>query len=276
MTVSELVRDYLEFVSVNNKPKTLRIRKHFLIPFAEGLTDVATVNPFHLTRYLLRQTWGSTTKRMCILSVAACFSWAVEQDLIKVNPFAHFKKPRSKSRAKDCVPTDEEHMMILAAADPDTMLFLLALNDTGARPDEVRRVTAREFRDGNWQLDDSKTGAKTIYLTPRLQQVSRTLARQRPSGPLFLLDGKPWSEVKAAKKVAALRKRLGINRPITPYSWRHRFATDYLLAGGSIAYLKELLGHKSSRMIEQHYAHLTGNSDALRRELLKFRGRDDR
>lgn len=48
-----------------------------------------------------------------------------------------------------------------------------------------------------------------------------------------------------AKALSAAARRAGIQRRITPHSLRHSFATAYLLNGGAIHELQDLLGHAS-------------------------------
>jgi site-specific recombinase XerD len=66
-----------------------------------------------------------------------------------------------------------------------------------------------------------------------------------------------------------LRKRLGLKQ-VSPYSYRHLFATQFLLKGGSMAVLAELIGD-SIAMIEQHYGHLREHGQQLRQFLIDFR-----
>lgn len=53
-----------------------------------------------------------------------------------------------------------------------------------------------------------------------------------------------------AKALALAARRAGISRRITPHALRHTFATEYLLHGGTIHELKELLGHASIQTTE--------------------------
>jgi hypothetical protein len=66
-----------------------------------------------------------------------------------------------------------------------------------------------------------------------------------------------------------LRRRLGLGR-VSAYSYRHKFATEFLLKGGSMAYVAELQGN-SVAMIEHHYGHLREHGTELRNALLAFR-----
>jgi len=50
-------------------------------------------------------------------------------------------------------------------------------------------------------------------------------------------------------------KKLGITPAPTLCGFRHTYATDWLLAGGSIKVLADMIG-TSVAMIERHYGHL--------------------
>ena len=52
------------------------------------------------------------------------------------------------------------------------------------------------------------------------------------------------------------KKKAGITRELTPYSLRHKFATDLLAAGTDPGTVAKLMGHSSTDMIFAHYQHV--------------------
>jgi site-specific recombinase XerD len=68
-----------------------------------------------------------------------------------------------------------------------------------------------------------------------------------------------------------LRAKLGLEKPITAYSFRHKFITEALLAGMNTAVVAELVGHRSTAMITSHYSHLLQHPVQMRDLLGGFR-----
>ena len=54
---------------------------------------------------------------------------------------------------------------------------------------------------------------------------------------------------------------------VSPYGYRHSFATDALANGVPDAHVAELLGHSGTAMLHKHYAHLGAKARVLREAL---------
>ena len=179
------------------------------------------------------------------------------------------------------VLSPEERLMV-SAAIPDQAFrdFLFAIQETGARPGEVRRLTAENYSRaiGAWELREHKTDAKTaspriIYLTPAMQALTERLIAERSEGPLFVnRRGKPWTSNAIRCRFRAIRKRFPELKGVVAYTYRHTFTTDALLRHVPIATVAELLGHSSTRMVEDVYGHLDQHKGYLAKELMKARG----
>jgi integrase len=224
-------------------------------------------------------TWGQTTEWDAKTRLVTVFHWGVGQGLLSVNPIQGIKKPAVRSRGAEALVTQEAHTKLVEAASPALRDVLVALHQTGARPSEVLSVTAREFFPdvGVWVLARHKTAHKgkvrVVHLTERLVVRCRELAALHPEGPLFRTStGRPWCNTcYLAEQVRGLRKKLKLPSTVTPYSYRHGFATDALANGVPDAHVAELLGHAGTGMLHRHYAHLTARARALRDSLGKVR-----
>jgi site-specific recombinase XerD len=110
-------------------------------------------------------------------------------------------------------------------------------------------------------------------LTPDLVEIIERRREKHPSGYLFRnRDGRKWTDSAVLNTLKNLRQRLGLGSKMIPYSYRHTFATGWLLDGGSIKVLADLLG-TSIAMIEKHYGHLEVDKPTMRKLLCDFRQR---
>jgi len=206
--------------------------------------------------------------------VVAAFNWAVREEHLPHNPIKGLQKPSVASRGAEALIDEALHQRLLASANPSLRLILEVLHGTGCRPGEACSVTASEFNaeQGLWQLAKHKTARKGkkrfVLLTPVLVELCGQQARLHPDGSLFrMLHGKPWTAHKLSERFWELRKRLGIEQPITPYSYRHSFATLMLEQGAPETHVAALLGHCGTTMLHKHYGHLDGRLDTLRQTL---------
>jgi integrase/recombinase XerD len=128
---------------------------------------------------------------------------------------------------------------------------LLTLYAAGLRLSEASHLQVADIDSTRMQLNIRQgKGRKQrlVPLSPRLLQELRDYWKQtRPSS--FLFPGKtpdvPLSSAtiqKACKLAAALAR---INKPVTPHTLRHSYATGLLEAGVDLLTIGRLLGHKS-------------------------------
>jgi integrase/recombinase XerD len=87
-----------------------------------------------------------------------------------------------------------------------------------------------------------------VMLSPRLLEELRAYwKRARPKQWLFPGDipGHPITRYAVAQACDKARRLSGIDKPITPHSMRHAFATHLLEAGTDVRRIQLLLGHRS-------------------------------
>lgn len=282
-TVYAVVLEYLGWVFKNQKPATYAIRQRWCLLFSSnsGSVMVRDLTPFIVEKWAGQ--WDDGSRRIALHSLLACFGWAVRCGLISVNPLqGKLNIPEENSRMHiDCIPTKEEfRALVVAAKDQQTADLLFALHDTGARPGEVAHVEARHFDTtlkawvfkGKKPKGRRKKKDRVIYLTDKLVSLTESLSKLYPQGVLFRTKkGLSWDKRRMMMRVRYLRMRLGITKPITPYSFRHKFITEALLAGMNTALVAELVGHKNTNMITNHYSHLIQHPVELRAQLGTFR-----
>lgn len=280
LLVVELLDQFLDWVKLNLD--CYERYRDVLQAFIAGCGryTVAELKPIHVTTWLAKKPkWGPTTRNRNIGIIQRAFNWAIDQGILEQNPLRRLKKPPSERRER--IVSAEERVKILAAASDDAFRDLLtALQETGARPGEIRKVTAANVNldYGVWVLPKHKTVKKrkrprVIYLTPTMVELTRRLMTRYPDGPLFRNRfGQPWSNNAVRIRFRRLRERLPELKDVVAYCYRHAFATDGLVQGVPIATVAELLGHASTAMVEQCYGHLAQERSYLRDAALAVRG----
>jgi integrase len=283
VTVGWLANEFLEYTRIHCGADAYATRKSLLKRFTAfeyrderdrkmtvGSTPAAGVRKFALQKWLdANATWSGPSRRMAINVVLTMLNWGVGMEYIPSHRLRGFKKPPEGVREATITPGDVEK--VLAAVDDKDAFkdFLVALKLTGARPSELRRVTAADLRDGTWVLRVHKNSKKTseprvIYLPPEVEAMARRLGAEHPEGPIFRNDrhGTPWSSTAIEQRFWKLQKRLGLT--VSGYLFRSHFCTEGLKRGVDVAHMATLLGHKSTAMVMRHYSRISGDVDHMR------------
>jgi len=184
---------FLDFSQKYHKPDTYRGYKDFLQDFClmYGTLLAGDLKPLHVSRWLDAHKGWKGSRRNAVVAVKRAFNWADAEGVLQPNPIKTVKKPAQRRR--DRVLSQKEREEILAAIqDQSFREFVFAMMETGARPGEVRKVTALHvnLELGVWVFKEHKTAEKTgrprvIYLTPAMVELTRKLAEKYPEGPLF-------------------------------------------------------------------------------------------
>jgi integrase len=278
-TVAAICDLFLDWCQKHNAPRTYEWYRDFLQDFCDhlGKMPVADLKPFHVTRWLDRHPDWRSARRCAVVAAKRALNWAVDEGLIAASPVKKLRKPPVRSRER--VLTAEERRQIFENYREDDPFrdFLLAMQETGARPGEITTVTGADvdFAAGVWVLRQHKTARKTgkprvIILTPAMVELTARLAAKHPEGPLFRNeDGNPWTRNAIRCRFRRIRTKLGLGSNLVAYLYRHTFTTDALEHGAGIADVCELLGHTTTDMVMRHYQHLREKREHLRQAAIK-------
>lgn len=136
----------------------------------------------------------------------------------------------------------------MIAQQVDVIRLLLL---TGCRKGEICRLRWDEVDNGRLRLADSKTGPRTVWLTPAacaiLQSQSRRGGSVFPAVARLALTGdlSVWRAVRRGAGLTGVRL----------HDLRHTFASHAVLRGIPLPVVARLLGHADERM-SLRYAHV--------------------
>lgn len=270
---------FLDYSEKHHEPATYSSYQTFLQDFCDlyGTLLAKDLKPLHVTRWLDAHPGWKGSRRNAVVAVKRAFNWADAEGVLQPNPIKAVKKPPQRHR--DRVLTPEERREILAAIKDEAFRnFVLAMMETGARPGEVRSVTAAHVNLdlGIWFFKEHKTAKRTgkpriIYLNEATVELTRKLVALYPEGPLFR---GPRSKCGFTRngvrcRFRNLRAKLPKLAGVISYTARHSFATQALINGVGIAHVAELMGHVDTTMVSQHYSHLAGNVQHMREAAMR-------
>ena len=271
-TFSAFAARYMtEYAQRQKKPRTIvedrRLLELHILP-AIGALKLRDIAKADVARLHARMHAKPIAANRAIALVSSILGWAerIGERPDGTNPCRHIEKFPEKARERflgadelarlgDALATAEAAG--LADWRPVACVRLLLL--TGARLSEI--LTLRwdwiDMEAGTARLPDSKTGAKTLYLSapalellttlPRIEGNPHVLPGDRAGAP-FIGIQKPWQRIRATAGLGDVHL----------HDLRHSFASAAVAAGDSLFIVGKLLGHRKAVTTER-YAHLAAD-----------------
>jgi integrase/recombinase XerC len=271
--VVNVLARFRAWVEANRSAATLRLYDERLQSFIDSLVNqrltVEQLKPHHVQEWIdAHPAWNDCTKRGRIMAVQTALTWAVRQGIIERSPLTTLRKPALGRRENPVTVADWPK--ILAAVRRPTLRDLLTVAwETGARPQELRRVEARhvDLAGCRWVFPAKESKGKrlprVVHLTDTAAAICARLCRTHPSGPLFRNeDDLPWTTFAVNCAMRRLAGRIG--RHFALADFRHGFGTRMLAAGNDALTVAALMGHRDPSMLARVYSHVHADASHLR------------
>ncbi len=276
-----LIARFVERMLVEGfSPRTISsYRSHlgFFLVYLDRETDVDAITTVTLEVLHGYQTWlyGYTddegrglaiaTQAARLSVVRAFFRWLVKTDVLLYDPAGSLELPKRKGILPRSVLTKKEVERMLSAADTTTTLglrdraMLEVLYSTGIRNAELRALTVYDLNldRGLVRINEGKNAKDRVvplgevacrWLREYLDEARPKLLAREGAGEqtVFLSkNGRPLLPLGVIDRIRRLAKAAGIERPVTPHSMRHTFATHMLRGRADIRHIQAMLGHAS-------------------------------
>ena len=211
-----------------------------------------------------------------VRTLRAFFSWLVAEGLIDVNPAKDLKPPKVYQKVISTL-SDDEIRSILAlftfmnSYNARNQTILMLMLDTGLRMGEIINLKMDDIHMNEGLLKVMGKGKKEriVPMGSNAQRaLQRYLFRYRPQPFSTIIDnvflsvvGKPLTENGVKLIFSRLAKRSGVTR-LHAHLCRHTFATRFLINGGDVFTLQQILGHSTLEMV-RHYVNLASNHVAI-------------
>ena len=214
----------------------------------------------------------SSTQARVISGLKSFFGFLLLEQIIDTDPTAMIEAPRLSRKLPDVLNLPEINSLIAAvdASRPGGMrnkTIIEVLYGCGLRVSELVNLKISEVYDeegfikvvgkGNAErlvpIGNSALELLKIYL----QEVRvHNKIKEGYQDYIFLNNsGKNLSRIYVFKTIKALAEKAGINKSISPHTFRHSFATHLIEGGADLRAVQEMLGHVSITTTEI-YTHL--------------------
>ncbi len=222
-----------------------------------------------------------------ISGIKAFYKFLVLENTISENPAELLESPKLGRKLPDTLSV-EEIDQIIATIDRSTpegernKAMLETLYSCGLRVSELVNLKISDlfFNDGFVKIIGKGNKQRMIpvgrsaikYITAYLHEIRCHIAVKKTEEDIVFLNrrGHRLSRVMIFTIIKQLAKKAGINKSISPHTFRHSFATHLIEGGADLRAVQEMLGHESITTTEI-YLHL--DRKYLRDTIMKYHPR---
>jgi len=273
MTLTEAIRALIVATQANGRsPRTVAAYREKLGHLVTYLGDVAVES---ITVDDLRAFVADQMGRLSPFTVASrvgamkrLFNWLESEGRIEVNPGRRIKRPRPQRREPKAISLDDVRAL-LATAKGDTLAdvrdraMILFLFDTGCRAGGLCGLRLDDLHlEAGLALVYEKGGkSRFVMFTPQTGAALRAWLAVRPEGGQSVFVGLKRKTALTPSGVWQMlqrrAERAGVEGASNPHAFRHGFARFYLLDGGDLGTLADILGHSSVEVTKAYYGVFT-------------------
>ncbi|MBE4951187.1 site-specific tyrosine recombinase XerD [Chryseobacterium culicis] len=258
--------------------------------------DLANVGPDsigyeNLQEYIFnlsKQKFSERSQARWISSIKAFFKFLMEDEYREDNPAALLEGPKLGLYLPDTLSLPDINK-IIAAIEVNTDLgkrnhcIIEVLYGCGLRVSELIDLKISNINFKEQYIKVHGKGNKTRFvpladytadlLESYIKEVrSKGKINKKYEDTLFLNSrGTSMSRVIVFLIIKELTDKAGVNKKISPHTFRHSFATHLLQNGADLRYIQEMLGHSSITTTEI-YTHL--KTEELRDVILSYHPRN--
>ncbi len=270
------ISEYLEYLEIEKTLSLNSLNSYScdLLHFANYLKDQTIEDTSTLDRkdinsyirHLRKNNYASSTINRKIVSLKGFFNWLTERKVLDSDPTLSLEQPRLERFLPRVLTQKEVEYLINHCRTIEETTILELLYSAGLRVTELVSIKADDINldagylkcrgKGNKErllpVGKNLTYALNIYFKLRQERLKN---EGHSSEYLFFDDkGQPLTRQEIWKRIKEIAKPL--NKPVSPHTFRHSFATHMLENGADLRVVQELLGH-ADISTTQVYTHVS-------------------
>ncbi|MBQ4184490.1 MAG: site-specific tyrosine recombinase XerD [Bacteroidales bacterium] len=277
----DIIRDFQNYLKIERgmSPNTVSSYSHDaeeLLEFCKGLS-VKEISTEKVVDFLGRMTDRGVSKRSqarVLSSLRSFFSWCIEEGEIESDPCARIDMPKLGKYIPSVLSVDEVTRIIESVAPEGEKgkrdrAILEVLYGCGLRVSEAAslKISGIWFKEGFVSIVGKGDKQRLVPLGETASDAIKAYLEERPapadrsfSDVLFLnRNGRPLSRVSIFKLVKTQAMAAGIDKEISPHTFRHCFATHLIENGADLRLVQEMLGH-ASILTTEIYTHIDSST----------------
>jgi len=222
-----------------------------------------------------------------ISGIKAFYKYLILEDYLKVNPTELIESPRIGMKLPDTLSIEEIDSLISAIdlSHPQgerNRAILEVLYSCGLRVSELTHLKLSNIRfkegyvkvlgKGNKERFAPIGSSAIKFLNIYLNEIRNHQTIKKGSEDIVFLNrrGNKLTRVMIFTIIKQLSEKIGMEKKISPHTFRHSFATHLIEGGADLRAVQEMLGHESITTTEI-YTHL--DREYLREAIMQFHPR---
>ena len=299
MTWSEAIENYANYLRFEKNASENTIEAYVsdlqkLQDFAEqnlmNITPI-TISYEHLQEFLYQVSkinYSERTQARWISSIKGFFSFLLEDELREDNPSALLETPKLGLYLPDTLSLEEIEKLISATEENTDLAkrnrcMIEVLYGCGLRVSELTelQISNINFKENYLKIQGKGDKVRFVpladYTADFIKDYINNIRSKQKINPkhsdiLFLNSrGAQISRQMVFLVIKEIVRKAGIQKNISPHTFRHSFATHLLQNGADLRFIQEMLGHSSITTTEI-YTHL--NTEELHETILKYHPRN--
>lgn len=215
---------------------------------------------------LARSQHSESTLRNYHTALRALFRFVADRYELP-NPMVKIRPPRITRQLRPTLEPNQVQDILNSATDPRDRALLVLLADTGMRVGELCSIRLCDIM-SQTVLVTGKTGQREVPISDETRRRLVALAPGlAPGVHIFSGHKGPLTTRGIYSIISRYMRCAGITGPkLGPHRLRHAFGKAYLVAGGDLRSLQEILGHASITTTQQYVALTTDDIVAKHRQ----------
>jgi integrase/recombinase XerD len=222
-----------------------------------------------------------------ISGIRTFYKYLLQEDIVKQSPAELLELPQLPMHLPEVLSIEEIDNLIKAIdlSKPEgqrNKAMLETLYCCGLRVSELvgLNISDISFEEGYVKVIGKGNKQRVVplgksaakYISIYMQEVRNHLEIKKGSEDILFLNrnGNKMSRVMVFYVIKQLAEKTGLNKIISPHTFRHSFATHLVEGGADLRAVQEMLGHESITTTEI-YTHL--NREYLRDAIMRFHPR---